>query len=98
MGMPGFTAESSLYKKEHHYRFHIQAVVQSDTTSSVKPAIHTVSCGNQFLNTVCDAYASAAGEPSCFWIWWDNNFKANCIYTAMVAGFPGCAGCTVTVP
>lgn len=96
MNIPGFSAESSLYKKGRYYRFHMQAVVQSDSTSSVKPAIHTVSCGNQFLNTVCELYATAAGEPSCWWIWWDNNSKADCIKAAMVAGFPPCWDCSVT--
>jgi hypothetical protein len=94
MNMPRFTAEASLsYAQQSTYRQY--EVVQNNDGSKVVPQFARVSCGNQFLNTVCQPGANA-GELGCWYLWWNRDLQIGCIRAHMVVAQPWCADCVVT--
>jgi hypothetical protein len=95
MNIPGFHAEASLsYVKQSAYRQ--DGVGQSNEGSKVVPQIARVSCGNQFLNTVCQPGANL-GELGCWFLWWNRDWQIGCIRAHMLAAQPWCADCSVTI-
>jgi len=95
MNMPNFHAEASLSSLQRPY-WQNDVAENHGRASEVVPQIARVSCGNQFLDTACQPFASA-GELGCWWLWWNRSHQIGCIHGHMTAAALFCVGCTISL-
>jgi hypothetical protein len=90
-GIPGFTAEASLYDRPTLYWIYgdSYALVSTD---KVLPQQSGYQCGNQFLNTVCP-FLLNAGYLACWYACMWDRYSSIC-RTCVIAHAPICRDCT----
>jgi hypothetical protein len=95
MSMPGFNAEASLSSLQQSSYRQDESHLNHDQPDII-PQLVRVICADEPLERVCWGIATAA-QFGCWPVGWNRDWFQACLYGHMVAGFPGCAACSLYV-